>query len=236
MKNNCNVKFMDTHISCSVLVKNSAKAIVFKKNRTRQRCFEEKPSQKMLSGVDHQLKVATSEYQEMRGCYEHGKHKLYFSFDEVALSGEGVTFIEHKNIGTLSELEQWYVEYSILQVALYSSLASKIDYLQTATFFTKQGNPFRKIDLKKENRKSEEYLLVFSDGYDKKTFSIEVKRARKIIDFYLNKLEHTLVDSVDISYAYSAAEQWDTDYKGREYKKLKKYIKVSEVEYGSVET
>ena len=218
------MKKVDSNVSCSELIKSTARSIIFKKDKKRKFNYIQKPSEAQEKGVKHQEKISESEYKEMRGVFNHEDFNLFYSFDEVKVKPDKLIFIEHKNIEDMRMLEQWYIEYSIIQVALYASLVEHTNYLSTASFYKKQGYETKEIFITDQNKK---FKLIFGNTEEVKELKIKVLDSQKIIDFYLNKLEHTKIDDIELNQAYNKATIWDSKFKRKEFSILKEYIKIS---------
>lgn len=205
-------------VSASKLIKQSAKQIVYfnlKWKRYRQR----KPvTDGEKEGSEQQLKVSTSKFIEMRGTYELGNILIFFAFDEIIVNGEDVLIIEHKSMDN-NEIEDWYLHYSIIQVAFYSSLAKDIDDYYTACFLRKT----HKTNYLNLRGKKRCYKLIFTHECNT-IIEYEIKPIfpEKIIDFYIGKLNSTLNNS------YDEAVEWDNLYKRKEWDCLRDFIDVTQ--------
>lgn len=211
----------DVNISASLLLKNSAKKVVWIKSRKGK--FNQAISSNKEKGTKSQFKNSKSNYVEMAGKYSYGKYNIYYSFDEIRIKDDKDIFIEHKLVE--GKLPKWFLEYSVLQVALYQSLAHFSSTFSTAKFHVNNGNPNRHIncDSKRLHR------LVISNGKSARRWSVRVTNHKKILDFYKNKHKATIIGNLDIDIAYNNAVKWDEKYYRKEFDMLKNYIKYKEI-------
>lgn len=196
------------NFSCSDLVKRSAKQICYLRNNAPAR---PEASPRMLEGNKAAQEQGSPEYKEMRGTYAYKNLLLHYCLDEIVPATNLFTLIEYKHISG-SIVKDWYLESSILQTALYHSLAienSKKDYY-TATFYRKEGNLIAHLLLDKPLKS----LLHMG----KNRYWVEPTDTARIVKLFARKAEATL--------DYSEAQKWDNEFKFREYQKLHKYIKA----------
>lgn len=200
-------------LSASDLIKKSAKTICYFRNKNLQQSV----TPRMLAGTDHQFAVSDdSNLVEMRGTYEYNSRLLvHYTFDEIEKFNENAYYlIEHKYLEPGSVLEDWYVEYSIIQVAFYKSLHilnPKKGYY-TAKFHRNQGNPVRFIDLKGSVCKA---VLYLAD----KRYEIEPSNPQAIVKFYIDKALSSL--------GYESAIAFDMENKFKEWQELKRHIRYA---------
>jgi len=219
------MKKMDNNISCSELIKKTARSLVFLKLKARDNNYKKKATDGQVKGIEHQEKISSSEYKEMRGIYHIEDKRVYYSFDEVIVSDDCYEFVEHKNIENMFELEEWYIQYSILQLALYSILVEETNYLCTASFYVKNGNEKKELII--DNRKKK-FTLIFGNDNEKKIFNISVKNPYPILELYKNKIGSVSVDNIDTNVAYNNATIFDSKYKRKEWKILSEHIRVED--------
>jgi hypothetical protein len=188
------------NISCSSLVKKSAKTICYYRNK------KEYVSPNMIVGSDIADLKISSKYKEMRGTFIHGDLSLHYTFDEVKIDN-GIKLIEHKSIQ--NKVEDWYIDYSKIQVALYHSLMmlNPNKKLVTASFY-RHNNELNEIEIDKDF----ESLLIIGDL----EYEVKVFNPFKIVNFYLTKAKASL--------NYHNAEIWDSHWKFKEWEYLNKYI------------
>lgn len=194
-------------LSMSKLIKQSAMQLCF----FRLRNMEKPITKKIIDGTAYQEKVSISEFKEMRGCYETEEYLIFFAFDEVFVDDDNITLKEHKN--TEGKVEQWYIDSSILQTAVYHQLAlmQEKKELYTAKFFQKQGYTCNHIDYNNKTLKS-----ILSMG-EQQIFEIMPKSA-ELVNHFVNKAKHT--------YDYDSARKWDAEHKFKDYNQLKQFINV----------
>ena len=213
--------------SASDLVKKSAKQLVYLKYRQLHYNEKPNPTSAQKIGVEKQLQRSTSQYLEMRGInYITSDKTIFFSFDEVISKKKKTIFIEHKNIDDMKTLEQWYIDYSIFQVAFYAALAEQVNSYQTASFFTKQG--YEKKELYVSNKKV--FHLYFKSESETLAYKVKVLEPSKILAFYtkkMNCLDFSLKS--DMNKVYDKATLFDSKYKREEIKLLSKYYKIKEL-------
>lgn len=198
------------NISVANLMRQSAKQICYFRKRK-----ENKPvTEAQKKGVEWQEKVSISEYREMRGCYETEKHLLFFSVDEVLVNNTSITFKEHKNIQ--GPIEDWYKEYCLLQTAVYHQLGlmQEKKELFTAKFFQKQR--FTDKYLNYENKEIKSLLSL-----GEKVFYSVAPKSTELVKYFLRKLEHT--------YGYEEAEEWDRQFKFKDWKQLNKFVEFKQI-------
>lgn len=193
-------------ISASSVIKKSAMQICY----LRTNKITPPPTQMMLDGVEAQLKRSRSEYLEMRGTLEESLYKLYYSFDEV-IPGNPIILKEHKNIKEGSEVADWYLHGSVLQVGYYESLlrVNPDRKLVTASFFVDQGNELKTLELNKPVKS----LLQMGEIH----YNVEVSNPQEVVNFFARKITST--------FNYQAAKAWDEEYKRKEWEVMSKYIK-----------
>jgi hypothetical protein len=194
------------NISCASLVKCSAKQICFHRLNKKEQVVTEK----MQEGQNYAKRNTISEFVEMRGTFKAAENIfLHYAVDEIRVEKKVATFVEHKYIEPRSKIERWYFDISVLQVALYSALATenKSRKYVTATF---HPGPKHTLDLAKHDIVS---FLDFGTNY----FVVNVTDTKALVDFYVEKAKASL--------GYDTAGEFDAKYKFKEYAQLKKYIK-----------
>jgi hypothetical protein len=200
------------NISASDLIKKSSKAICYFRKKQKQRTVTER----QVNGNINALNKSTSTLLEMRGCYSFDNINIYFTFDEVIPNKSNYTLIEHKYVENASIIEDWYRNYSILQVAFYKTLFQySPKKLITANFFINEGNPVNEIIIDKPY----ENILLFGN----ESYKIDVITPKTIIDFYKKKSVSTI--------EYEQAIEWDLQWKFREYDFLKNSIKIKKIKH-----
>jgi hypothetical protein len=192
-------------LSIANLMRQSAMQLCYLRKKKQQK----QPTQKQYAGVEHQKKVSISEFVEMRGCYSTSKYLLFFSFDEVFVHDDTVIFKEHKNIK--GPIENWYLEYCLLQTAVYQQLAMMQEekMLYTAKFFQKQGYNCNVINY--ENKKLRSILSL-----GEQNFYNVYPNSTELVNYFLRK--------ADASQEYETAKQWDALYKFKDWHQLNKYL------------
>jgi len=192
-------------LSCSNLIKQSAKQICFIRNKAKKAIV----TKAQIAGNKSAEKNSKSEYKEMRGCYEADKFILFYCYDEIQISGKKLTFIEHK---MANDPQEWYFHQCLLQCAFYLALAleNTNTVLFTSKFYQKQGNPFLVLD-------TDPFTIIhFKLMFGKALYSITITDAKEIINFFIEKGRASL--------SYELAIEWDKQYKHKEYKVLSPFI------------
>jgi len=197
-----------TSFSSSDLIKKSAKCICYFRNKNKQYAVTDN----QIKGNENAISKTTG-FSEMRGIFKKDNLILYYVFDEILLKDNMASFIEHKWVDEHSVVEDWYINMSILQMALYCSLhlINNDKEYNTASFHVKQGNDINKI-LFDHNITEEKYLLYFGE----KIISINIINPDEIVDFYINKAKSSLT--------YETAIEFDFKYKFKEWENLNKYL------------
>lgn len=191
------------HLSLSALLKQTAmQSCYYRKHK------KEKPvTEAMVKGNEIANEKSISKYIEMRGTYEHKNLLIHYAFDEVDINDVSAMLIEHKNITSDRPVEMWYFESCILQTAVYQAFAhvNQNKILQTATFFTEQGNPRLELDLGNSYLNSQ---LHMGD----KHYTVLVKDHKKLVEFYCKK-------ALAI-FEWDTAKAFDAQYRRKEYQTL----------------
>jgi hypothetical protein len=197
-----------TSFSTSDLIKKSAKCICYFRNKNKQYVVTDN----QIKGNEYAISK-TSGFIEMRGTFKKDNLILYYVFDEIRLKENIISFIEHKWVKDYSLIEDWFLNMSILQMALYCSLhqINNNKEYNTASFFVKQDNNINKI-LINDNSKKEEYILYFGE----KIINIDILNPNKIVDLYIEKAKASL--------DYETAIEFDFKYKFKEWENLNKYL------------
>jgi len=147
----------ETNVSLSDLLKKSAKAICYFRNKKKQFPI----TSGMIEGNKVAERKTISELKEMRGTYKYKKFLIHYSFDEIQIEkSNDLILLEHKNITEGSIIEDWYIQYSILQTAVYRAfleLNPSKEYF-TAKFFRKLGYNTNYIDINRYGKR----LLFFT--------------------------------------------------------------------------
>jgi hypothetical protein len=183
------------NFSCADLIKKSAKTICYFRKKKKQQ--EVTPA--MIKGNQMAEKKTISELKEMRGTYNIDNLLIHYTFDEIQKKNNKIVLIEHKNIEDESDVEEWYVNYSLLQVALYRALLEinpSKEYF-TAKFFRKEGFNTNYIKIENEKIKS---ILYIGD----KKYKVKINSAHEIVNFYITKAKAT--------FDYDSAIEWDVKW------------------------
>ena len=147
--------------------------------------------------------------QEMRGTYCNGGLFINFANDIVCQD----KIIEVKSVR--DKPEDWYFNASVLQCSFYKAMImSGANRLRTATFFANLGNEEKECTVSSNI----DYYLSF--GEDK--YLIEVKDRNAIVKFFCDKANACL--------DWTAARQFDFQYKHLEYQTLKEYFSYAKIE------
>lgn len=171
-----------------------------------------KPSTNMLYGETFQHKVAQQTRdvigEEMRGTFICDDICINFSNDIVTKN----SIIEVKSVNR--DVEDWYLESSLVQCAVYSALLRKTNgNLVTSKFFADMGNPIVETKVKPNI----DYNLRFGDTL----YCIEVNDEDKIIDFIIKKAKHCNT--------WDEAKIFDAQYKQKEFETLKDFFKYNNI-------
>lgn len=198
------------NISASDLLKKSAFQICY----LRIKALQKEPTERMLKGNEEAERKSISELKEMRGTYVHNAFLLHYTFDEIRVNEKNgnVLLIEHKMIENGSLVENWYIENSILQIALYHSLLKlnpNKEYF-TAKFYRKLGYNTNYFEVA-ANKKITSHLLMGD-----KVIEVGVKNPKALVDFFIKKAIST--------FDYTSAKDFDLKYKRKEFQLLKKHI------------
>lgn len=167
-----------------------------------------KPNSNVLFGETFQHKVAEQTKgvigEEMRGTFIYENICINFSNDIVTKDA----IIEVKSVNR--DVEDWYLESSLVQCAVYSALLRKTNgNLVTSKFFADMGNPIVETKVKPNI----DYNLRFGDTL----YCIEVNDEDKIIDFIIKKAKHCNT--------WDEAKIFDAQYKQKEFETLKDFFK-----------
>lgn len=195
------------NFSTSDLCKRSAKQLCFLRANPAKRTVTEQ----QLSGNQAHQNVVKSKFIEMCGCVKHGHESFYFSWDEVQRNKDrGVLkFIEHKMV--TGDAPDWYLKQSVLQVALYAALTVKTRYFNTATFFLNSNKDTKKRTLD-VNLYSRSFYLKFGSSQ----YRIRLKNSEALREFLYNKAKASL--------NYTDAQEFDNEWKHKEFDKLMNYF------------
>lgn len=167
-----------------------------------------KPNSNVLFGETFQHKVAEQTKgvigEEMRGTFIYENICINFSNDIVTKDA----IIEVKSVNR--DVEDWYLESSLVQCAVYSALLRKTNgNLVTSKFFADMGNPIVETKVKPNI----DYNLRFGDTL----YCIEVNDEDKIVDFIIKKAKHCNT--------WDEAKIFDAQYKQKEFETLKDFFK-----------
>lgn len=172
--------------------------------------FEKLPTEEQKKGNEWALANSESVLQEMRGQYDLAGDTIYFCFDEVE-DGRVIRLIEHKKPPD-DPTQDWYLQNSIIQVALYHSLilrSSKKLLVPSSFSFSTES-----LDLTGKKFKS-----VLNFGGVK--YEVKPKDPEKILLFYFSKL--------NASKNYDQSRRFDERWKHKEWDYFKNLIKYSPI-------
>lgn len=207
---------MNRLFSASSLVKSSSRQLKYRSENS----VEKPATQGMQDGERFQTSVAErikslgiEISQEKRGMFSEEDIRIFFCVDIITDNA----FIEVKSVRDENDVPLWYLESSILQVALYKSLIMQgnINELVTPKFLLDKGEKFEKISVDTDLR----YLLVFGD----RMFNVVTPDSGRIVDFYLSKIE-----SLE---SWESAKEWDERFKFREFEFLREVIGFKEIDF-----
>lgn len=170
-----------------------------------------KPNFHQMNGVNYQHEIAQQTDgvigEEMGNCFEFDEVRIYFSNDIIMKD----KIIEVKHIDYDRVVEEWYLNYSLLQCAVYKTLVEECNnQLKTSSFHINNGNPMKNCVVDKDF----EYLLYFG----KDIYRINIINKDKILHFIKEKAKHCL--------SWDDARYFDNQYKRKEYELLKDCFKV----------
>jgi len=191
------------HLSLSQLLKQTAMQNCYLRKKK-----QEKPvTEAMVKGNEIAHAKSESKYIEMRGTYHHRHLLIHYAFDEVTVNDVSAMLIEHKNITSDRPVEMWYFESCVLQTAVYQAFAhvNEDKMLQTATFFTDQGNPRLELDITNKYLNSQ---LQMGD----KNYTVQVRDHKRLVEFYCEKALAT--------FEWDSARAFDAKYRRKEYETL----------------
>lgn len=191
-----------THFSTANLIKQSALQLCYLRNNRNKIVVTDG----QVKGNAIALSKSRSKYIEMRGTYCYDDMLFHYVFDEV-IDSSRLEFIEHKS--TMYGTPDWYINSSILQMALYSSLVHVNDNSNLVTASFVKGD---KHSLSIANR-----YKVFKVVFDNNTeYTVNSINPEKIVAFYISK--------AIASMSYDTAREFDLKYKRKEFEILKQYF------------
>lgn len=191
--------------SASKLVKTSASQAVYYELRN----MSIKATGRQLAGNKYAEKVARDEgiptaAEERRGIIQLDDSTLFFCIDAVKDGSP----VEIKMVDYDRATPKWYLESSLLQASFYAALLSKVEYLDTPKFRTKQGVPYSRTDVP-----TKQFQLWF--GNDRYV----VEPNHNLVDHYFEKAE---VIAYCVGHAdYAEAREFDEEFKHQEFGKFK---------------
>lgn len=170
------------------------------------------PTPQVYEGESYQHQVAKTMAdvigEEMKGTLMKENICINFSNDIVCKD----KIVEVKSVN--GEAENWYLESSLLQCAVYNSLLKMTDgKLKTAKFFSDKGNPIVETVVDDGIK----YFLKFGNDI----YLINVKDAGSIVRFILEKAKASM--------SWDSAKLFDAAYKRKEFETLKPffdYVKI----------
>jgi len=159
-------------------------------------------TENQLKGVAYQEAQAKSVFQEMKGTYKHDYIYISYCIDEVQFSEKtGKYLCIERKMQDERELPQWFINKSILQTSLYSSLVkfNPNTLYSTAQFRLNEGHPYYELKIVdfKYYLKIGENLLFF------------VPPKVEVLDFFIKKAKASL--------NYETGKEWDHLYKHKEF-------------------
>lgn len=201
------------------LVKQSAAQILYYLIKN----IKPEPTFQMKAGQKFQEKMSTPDgYHEMRGTHRWGDNIVFFTWDEIIPHQTITEYIEIKSVQY--EPEDWYLQSSLVQVALYGSMSMWCDDYITAKFARRQYGTHRlKIDYNTGNW----FTLIFGE----ERFRVTVLNSDKILKYYSDKV-NVIVKCIDydkMTVDYDPAREWDKKYKHKDYQNLKKYFSYATI-------
>src|SRR5690606_35006426 len=191
------------NFSASALVKQSASQLLYYMitGKSKEITAGQKVGEVYASNITKSLGFCS----EKRGVIQHLNHNLFFCIDAI----NDNEYIEIKKVDDQANYQDWYLQMSVLQACLYSSLLNKVDTLDTPAFRQKEGYEQEIISVKKPF----DYLLYFgSDIY-------KIEPNEKVSNFYFQKLE-LLAEAYD-DRNFDSCRKFDSSYKHKEFSLLK---------------
>jgi hypothetical protein len=172
-----------------------------------------KPNINQYNGVNVQTQIAKKIPnligEEMGNFLTVDNIRIYFSNDIITPNG----VVEVKSVNNDKPIEDWYINNSILQCAVYKSFIINCGYnLKTSKFHIANGNKNVEYTLPD----SFEYILYFGG----RIFKINVNNPNKIVKFFIEKAKHCL--------NWNDAKSFDEKYKRKEFEVLKDCFSVIE--------
>ncbi len=170
------------------------------------------PTQQVYEGESFQRQVAKAMAdvigEEMKGTlFDNG---IYINFSNDIVCKDKIVEVKSAN----GEVENWYLENSLLQCVVYYSLLKMTGgKLKTAKFFSDQGNPIVETTV---DCNIKYFLKIGNDVY-----LIEVNDAKSVVDFILEKARASM--------DWETAKAFDAAYKRKEFETLRpffNYVKI----------
>ena len=192
-------------ISASQLIKCSAAQLLYKRDKPRP---AQTPAQ--AKGNSYSEKVSVSEYLEMGGVFKYSDIEIHFSIDEVQKKKGRIYLVEHKMVS--GDYEIWYLLNSIIQTALYGSLAQYCTSLKQARWAPNFELEPRILDLDKPCYSR----LNFGGTLYRVTFD-----ATQVIRFFLTKAR--------ASKNWNTAKAFDATWKFKEWSWLEQFIHYKKI-------
>jgi hypothetical protein len=206
--------------SAADLLKKSAMQLVFL--RTKKERYATKMQ---INGNAFQSKVSNDDKyknkgvfaEELRGSYSFDKNVIFFCVDMIS---DGIFYevksIQDKDGNLTNDYPEWYLNNSILQCAFYKSLLieGNNNTLFTPKFRIKEGFEYKAMDVDINS----DYILLFGENLK---FKVDVVDSKKIIEYYINKV-NSLKD-------YETAKNYDYSHKFRDFSLLKNYFNYTEI-------
>ncbi len=211
--------------SAAMILKNSAKQLVWKSIKYRNWKQSDNTTKNQQKGNKNAIKHSSSKYLEMRGTNIANDIAIHFSFDEVLPKKNKTIFIEHKWIENQQDIQEWYIHYSILQVAFYQSLSKSVDEFYTAKFFRRQGNEVKYLKIKNKRI----FKLIFSNDDFSMKYKVKVNNHKKILSYFRDKIYSININIHNDETAYKLAELWDKKHKFKDWNFLKDYISYKKI-------
>lgn len=181
--------------------------------------FEDFSTEAQIKGNEW-AKAHSKGSMEMRGCVPLCGDLVFFVFDEIRVSLNDISLIEHKS----PYIENWhdspegiqamsrYFGKSMIQSALYRVLFELSDKILVPSIHSSETES---INLNRHVPVSS--VLEFCGAY----YWLTVRRPA-VLNFFVNKLLH--------SKDYNLSKQFDDRYKNREWNYFKDYISFEAVE------
>jgi hypothetical protein len=199
------------YYSLADLIKSSAMQICYVKSNK----IIKNVTENMIAGTKVQIDNSGL-YKEMACSFIKDDICISYCIDEIIFNVNDCSFVEHKYVKDINTVEDWYLNKSLLQCAVYNAIAivnPNKKYI-TADFLIKKGFPCNELDISIPINS----YLKFGD----RIYEVKVLDADKLVDFYFDKSTKCT--------DYTSAKIFDVQYKHKEYELLNKYFTFNKLD------